>query len=178
MTNAVDEFYANYIELVNLIPSRNLSLQNWAHENFRRVLVLAMANYLENEITNLLKEFSRTKSGNEPLRSFVRNKAIERQYHTYFDWKGHNANRFFSLFGKDFAEQASSEVKQYPALDEAIKAFLEIGKTRNTLIHENLHVVDIGNKTAKEFYDLFNKSLNFITFMKRNLVYDLPLACV
>ena len=166
MTNIVDDFYAKYNELLDLIPSKDLSLKNWAHENFRRVLVLTMANYLENEITNLLKEFSRTKSGNEFLYSFMKNKAIERQYYTFFEWKGHNANQFFSLFGEDFRKQASSEVDSNDVLNEAVKAFLEIGKTRNILIHESLHVVDIGNKTAKEFYDLFNKSLNFIAFLR------------
>lgn len=166
MTNIVDDFYAKYNELLNFIPSKELSLQNWAHEVFRRVLVLTMANYLENEITNLLREFSRTKSGNEFLHSFVNNKAIERQYHTFFNWKEHNANPFFSLFGEDFRKQAASEVNSNDILDQAVKAFLEIGKTRNILIHESLHVVEIGNKTAKEFYDLFNKSLKFIAFLR------------
>jgi hypothetical protein len=152
---------------LSLVPPAELTLQNWAQENFRRVLVLTMANYLENEITNLLMDFSRAKSGNVLIHSFIKNKAIERQYYTYFNWKeGRDANQFFSLFGKDFLKQASSEVKSNAELDEAIKAFLEIGRTRNILMHEILHVVDIGNKTAKEFYELFNRSLIFISFLR------------
>jgi hypothetical protein len=170
MPNIVEDFYFSYTDLIKQIPSSNLSLQNWAHENFRRVLVLTMANYLENEITNILKAFCQAKSTGDMLYSFVKNKAMTRQYHTYFEWEGRNGNTFFSLFGDDFKKRAMEEVKSTPALDEGIKAFLEIGKTRNRLIHESLYAVDIGNKTAKEFFELFNKSLIFISYLRTKFV--------
>ena len=48
---------------------------------------------------------------NELLVSFVNNKAISRQYHTYFSWKDTNANSFFGLFGDIFSNFIKQEVR-------------------------------------------------------------------
>lgn len=40
-----------------------------------------------------------------PIAEFIRNKAIERQYHTYFNWKENKAtsiNGFWGLWGDEF----------------------------------------------------------------------------
>ena len=167
MSNIVDEFYSNYVELLAEIErTKKVSLQVWVNENFRRVLVLTMANYLENEVRALIQELTKKKSGSEIVYSFLCN-SMERQYHTYFDWKSRNANKFFSLFGEPFKREAANDVASDENLEEGIVAFLEIGNTRNILIHENLHVVDIGNKTAKEFYESFKKALLFIDYLAK-----------
>jgi len=168
MTNIVDDSYANYQELLKLLGNEDASLLNWAHENFRRVLVLIMANYLENEVTAILKEFFKQKSGSDLVFSFIE-KSMERQYHTYFDWKVNNANRFFALFGETFQQEAIQDVRSDNDLEEGIRAFLEIGQTRNILTHELLHRAYIGNKTAKEFYESFNKSIAFVEYLQKKL---------
>lgn len=168
MSNIVDEFYLNYEELLKQIQVSDISLRNWAHENFRRVLVLLMANYLENEIRTNLKNFSRQKSGSDLVSSFIE-KSMERQYYTYFDWESGNANRFFAFFGDAFKQEVSKEIRTNAELDEGIKAFLEIGNTRNILMHERLHAVDIGNKTAEEFYNSFKKALLFVEYLRMKL---------
>jgi membrane-bound lytic murein transglycosylase len=169
MTNIVDDFYSKYEELLtNLLDNDKTSLHIWAHENFRKVLVLIMANHLENEIRTILQEFSKQKSGSELVSSFIR-KSMERQYHTYFDWEGSNANRFFALFGDTFRQEAGKDVHSDTKLEEGIKAFLEIGNTRNTLIHKRFHLADIGNKTAKEFYEAFEKAMIFVEYLKTKL---------
>ena len=72
MTNIVDDSYVNYQELLmKLQVSTDLSLQIWAGDHFRRVLVLIMANHLENEVKTILIEFSKRKSGSELVSSFV-----------------------------------------------------------------------------------------------------------
>lgn len=169
MTNIVDDFYGKYEELLtHLLASKEASLHIWAHENFRKVLVLIMANHLENEIRTILKEFSKQKSGSELVSSFIQ-KSMERQYHTYFDWDSNNANRFFALFGDTFKQEANNEVRSNTELEEGIRSFLEIGNARNTLIHERLHLADIGNKTAEEFYGAFKKAMIFVEYLKMKL---------
>jgi hypothetical protein len=169
MINIVDDFYSKYEELLtHLLDNGEASLRIWAHENFRKVLVLIMANHLENEIRTILKEFSKQKSGSELVSSFVQ-KSMERQYHTYFDWEGNNANRFFALFGDTFKQEACKDVHSDIKLEEGIKAFLEIGNARNILIHERFHIADIGNKTAKEFYEAFKKAMVFVEYLKMKL---------
>jgi len=165
----VDDFYANYGELLAHIPTdKELSLGNWAHETFRRVLVLIMANHLENEVKTTLTEFSKNKSGNNLVCSFVE-KSMEGRYHQFFEWKGNNANSFFALFGDNFKKQAGNDVSSNNDLAEGIKAFLEIGRTRNILVHERFQFIPIGNRTAEEFYDLFKKALVFVDYLKMKL---------
>jgi membrane-bound lytic murein transglycosylase len=169
MTNIVDDFYGKYEELLtHLLDNEEASLHIWAHENFRKVLVLIMANHLENEIRTILQEFSEQKSGSELVSSFIQ-KSMERQYHTYFDWEKSNANKFFAFFGDAFQQEAKKDVLADDKLAEGIKVFLEIGNTRNTLIHERFHVADIGNKTAKEFYEAFKKAMVFVEYLKMKL---------
>jgi len=167
MGNIVDDFYSNYEELTAEIEiTEKASLRVWVNESFRRVLVLIMANYLENEVRALIQRLIRKKSGSELVYSFLSN-SMERQYHTYFDWEKRNANRFFSLFGERFKNEAVKDVASNDKLEEGIVAFLEIGNTRNILMHENLYGVDIGNKTAKEFYESFKNATLFTDYLAK-----------
>lgn len=169
MTNNVDDFYVKYEELLaRLQAPEDASLRVWAHENFRRVLVLIMANHLENELRTILEEFFKRNSRSDLVSSFIE-KSMERQYHTYFDWEGSNANHFFAFFGETFKQEAIQDVRSKNELDDGIKAFLEIGNTRNTLIHERFFIVDLGNKTAEEFYKSFKKALGFMEYLKMKL---------
>jgi hypothetical protein len=172
MSEFVQEFYQNYVELMHhLSDTRQISLQVWASDNFRRVLVLVIANHLENEVKDLLEEFALKKSGSQMLSSFLLS-AIDRQYSNYFEWehwqKG-NANKFFSHFGKDFRNEAEAEIKNKEELKDGVKAFLEIGNARNILVHERLHQADIGEKTPEDFYLLFKKAIIFVHFLKVRL---------
>ena len=169
MTSIVDDFYVKYEELLtHLQDNKDVSLQIWAHENFRRVLVLIMANDLENEVKTTLKEFSKRKSGSDLVSSFIE-KSMERQYHTYFNWEGNNANQFFAFFGDTFKQEAIKDVRSNNELEDGIRAFLEIGNTRNTLMHKRILLVDLGNKTAEEFYKSFKKALVFLEYLKMKL---------
>jgi len=169
MTNIVDAFYSKYEELLtHLQANKEVSLLVWAQEYFRRILVLIMANHLESEIKATLIEFSKQKSGSELISSFME-KSMNRQYNAYFDWDKNNVNKFFSFFGDTFKQDANKDVQSNDDLEEGIKAFLEIGNTRNTLAHERLHLADIGNKTAEEFYIAFKKAMVFVEYLKTKL---------
>jgi hypothetical protein len=165
MSNVVDVFYTNYEELSALIEkTQQVSLRVWVSESFRRVLVLTMANYLESRVKTLIQELVKKKSASELVFSFLSN-SMERQYHTYFNWETRNANKFFSLFGERFKNEMVKDVDSIDKLDEGIVAFLEIGNTRNILMHEELFNVDIGNKTPKEFYESFKSAIFFVDYL-------------
>lgn len=153
---------------MNLQAAKDVSLRIWAGDHFRRVLVLIMANYLENEVKTILIEFSKLKSGSDLVSSFVE-KSMKGKFHTYFKWKGNNANIFFALFGDTFKAEAIKDVDSTNDLEEGIKAFLEIGYTRNVLIHERLHLAKIGDKTTEEFYESFKKAVVFVEYIKKKL---------
>ena len=170
MPNIVEDFYAKYNDLIGKLQSGDdLSLHVWATDFFRRILVIVMANYLENEVNSTLQNFFDSKSGNLLISEFSK-RSMKRQYHTYFDWdSGTNANQFFALFGRTFKDKAKEDVRTNADLDEGIRAFLEIGRTRNILVHQGLHSANI-EKTADEFYDSFAKAIIFMNYLRTNLV--------
>ncbi|RRR67698.1 MAG: hypothetical protein EI684_18570 [Candidatus Viridilinea halotolerans] len=98
---------------------------------------------------------------NHPVLNFVKNKGLERQYHTLFDWERRNANKFFSLFGSDFRDFMSAVIREEPGIDAAIRAFLELGETRNQLVHQNFANFPL-EKTADEIYELYKTAVVFV----------------
>src|SRR3989442_224592 len=104
----IDRLYEENRALIMFLDDRKeTSLHVSADSNFRKILLLSAASYFEHEITKILVEcVSRHSHGNPVMISLLKKKAIERQYHTFFDWEGSNANKFFSLFGTDFKDSA------------------------------------------------------------------------
>jgi len=95
------------------------------------------------------------------LREFVRNKAIARQYHTLFQWNAKNANSFFGLFGDDFKVRMKQRVAADTDLDEAIRAFLELGEQRNRLVHQDYATFSL-EKTSEEIFELYRTASRFV----------------
>jgi hypothetical protein len=169
----VDDFYESNKRLQEKLQTDGeISLQVWASQYLRRFFILIAANYYETELTGAIASFVNSSSNNPLVVSFIE-KSMDRQYHTYFDWKGSIANQFFSKFGKEFKKKAAEEVDLYPRLDEAIKAFLELGRARNELSHERMHEVSLP-KTNEEYYNLHKKAMIFIYYVKRKLRTAIP----
>lgn len=78
----------------------------WVELNatFSKALAIAAASEFEVDLATIIIDFVNERSGNDlQVASFVKSKAVKRQFHTYFNWEGANANQFFSLFGKEFS---------------------------------------------------------------------------
>lgn len=120
----------------------------------------------------MILEFAKNKSSDGLICHFIKNKAISRQYHTYFDWnqtnEKKNANRFYSLFGNGFKTKCEQKVKDDKELEKSVIAFIELGIERNKLIHTNL-AASTTEKTLEEYYDLYKKSLTFLDFIENQL---------
>lgn len=99
--------------------------------------------------------------------SFFKKKAIIRQYYTYFDLNDKNINSFLGLFGDDFKKVFKEYIKEENQ-DENIKAFLELGRLRNELVHQNFIIYNL-EKTANEIKDLFDKAYKFLIFFENKL---------
>lgn len=165
---SVDIFYDKTTQILDILQKKNeISLRVWTDDYLRRILVLVAANYFESEVTEILEKFFIAHAENPMVKAFSL-KALERKYYTYFDWTSRNANTFFALFGDVFKIKACTDVKNNAKLNDAIISFLEIGSTRNELIHNKIHEAPIP-KTAKEYYELYKKSLPFVDYLKLNL---------
>ena len=79
----------------------------------------------------------------------VRNKAVSRQYHTWFQWNARNANSFYGLFGSDFRKFMKRKVRD-DNLGDSVRAFLELGNERNRLVHQDYGVFVL-EKTTERF---------------------------
>ena len=162
--------YKEFKEMIDYLETnKEISLKIVADDNLKKVLLLSAASYFEDEIKDIILSFvDENSNDNSMIKSFVKNKAVERQYHRYFDWSAKNANKFFSLFGEEFKKRASGDVKDNSELEESIRAFLEIGNLRNELVHGNFAVFPI-EKTVEEIYELYRSAHQFIDYLSSKL---------
>lgn len=166
----ISQMHRAYADLVRSVSEEDeWSLSTRLSADVRKLLVLACASRFEKQIQDIILAFVHSaSSSDERLVHLVRSKVIERQYHTYFDWDRSNANKFFAMFGPDLKERAKICVENDGDLKRAIGAFLEIGRTRNELIHVDFVTFPL-DKTADEVFALFQQAKAFIAFLEEQL---------
>jgi len=151
--------------LEKLLADGEISLATTVDDIFRKTLLLAAASFFEQAIGEAILEYVAEKADSDAaVVSLTKVKAIDRQYHTYFDWNASNANSFFGHFGEQYKKYAKAKVDGDPVLKESIRAFLEVGSLRNQLVHQNYATFTL-EKTADEIYSLYTSALIFIDFL-------------
>lgn len=166
MGSPIQTFIDDYNELHSfLFDNGKISESITISDHYRKILLLSCASYYEAKIIEIIKTFIENKASDDRITSFVTAKAIERQYHTYFDWDSSNINRFLSMFGSDFKEQVSAEIKANKKLEEQVKAFISIGAERNKMVHNNFLEYTL-NKTFDEIIELYDKANLFISYLE------------
>lgn len=162
--------------MIKAIGTTEPSLSVAASDNFRKSLVLASASYFEHRVSTCVETFVHERaSGATLVVAFVRNKAISRQYHTWFKWDENNANQFFGLFGSDFKQMMQERVKASDELRTSIRSFLEIGNERNKMIHQDFASFPL-EKTLEEIYSLYNQALYFVDSLPTHMRECVPAA--
>ena len=134
-----------------------------------KVLAISAASYFEFQITSAIASFAVSAAkGNAVVVALIKQKAIERQYHTYFDWDKSNANKFFSLFGEEFKARIVAKIKADETLSKQVASFLELGSMRNQLAHINFATFPL-EKTSEEVYVLYKSAQTFVDFFEAEL---------
>jgi len=134
---AVNELFSSFEDnYQELMRSGEVSFATEYKGQFGKVVLLACASYFETKLSSVVLN-ALNPSDCLLTDSFISKKALKRQYHTLFGWEMKNANSFFGLFGKPFQDYMKEKVKGDSSLDSAIKDFLELGKLRNQLVHDN-----------------------------------------
>ncbi|MCL5967907.1 MAG: HEPN domain-containing protein [Betaproteobacteria bacterium] len=165
----VDRLYNEYSSVIAALVRDEPSLAVAAGDNFRKALVLAAASYFEYQVSTCVLDFVRERTnGNGLVADFVKNKAISRQYHTWFMWGESNANHFFGLFGSQFKQMMTERIKASEDLRVSIRAFLEVGNERNKLVHQDFASYSL-EKTLEEIYGLYRQSLLFVDGLATHL---------
>ena len=159
----VDELHESFVGLLSVLDEAGeVSLRAVADKNLRKSLLLAAASYFEHRMTETVMSFVEDATkGNVLVASLVRKKAVSRQYHTWFEWDGRNANSFFGLFGNDFRDFMKQRVRQDDELDGSVRAFLELGRERNRLVHQDFGTFPL-EKTTAEIHALYTRAMHFV----------------
>jgi hypothetical protein len=170
MGTIVDKLYGEYSAIVSMMDQYNaVSFRNTLNENFRKTLLLSAASHFEHRITTDVVAFcAEVAGGNTMIQTLVRNKAVSRQYHTWFQWEANNANAFFNMFGEDFRSHMIGVVRGDQNVAKSIAAFLEIGRERNRLVHQDYGSFFL-EKTAEEIFGLYVSAMVFVEFVPKAL---------
>jgi hypothetical protein len=166
----IDRLYTEASDVIQLLQTNaQISLQISVADHFRKALLLLAASYFEERVCNVILDYIRERAkGSSLIENFVRNKAVARQYHSWFAWGESNANHFFGLFGSEFRTLMSGRVRAWPEMQVSIKAFLELGNERNRLVHQNYATFPM-EKTLDEVYALYRDSRAFVDALPRAL---------
>jgi hypothetical protein len=170
MSTLIDQLHANTSQLLqHLTDQSELSLLSFANENLRKVLLLSAASWFETRISEAILKFAEVHSnGHSGIQSLIKKKAVDRQYHTYFEWKKEKPGAFYGLFGEVCGEDMKKEINADSNLKDGLAAFLELGNLRNELVHENFAAFPF-EKTAEEVHALYQKAENFVRYLEHRL---------
>lgn len=170
MGTVVEKLYGEYAAIVTMMDQYNaVSFRNTLNDNFRKALLLCAASHFEFRITSDVVSFCAEVTGGNPMvPSLVKNKAVSRQYHSWFDWDASNANKFFKLFGDGFGLHMIDVIKLDENIAKSIAAFLEIGRDRNRLVHQDYGSFYL-EKTAEEIFALYVSAMIFVEFLPKAL---------
>lgn len=160
---AVDRLYTEAsAAIAKLGEAGELSLNISAADNFRKALLLASASYFERYLCESVVLYVQEQTnGCALLDNFVRNKAVNRQYHTWFNWNDNNANHFFGLFGQEFKSKMITMINGSDELQRAVRDFMELGRERNKLVHQDYATFQL-EKTLSEIYALYQSAIIFV----------------
>lgn len=173
MVSPLKAFETDYAELhAFLLENNQLSMANFLENHSRKIYLLSCASYYENQITRILEQFIRSHTDDERLAALAMNCAVNRKYHTYFNWdQTSSIGSFLGLFGSDFKVRIQAEIKKDPERAQQIEAFLIIGQERNKMMHRNYLEYTL-EKTFPELRELNARASAFLQWLGE--VFDAP----
>ncbi len=169
----VDNLYRGYQDLQSYLEEAGeTSHAQFVREAFRRNLVVSGASLFEQFIKDAIDAFSDHRSnGDVAVITLVQMGVTSRNYHQMFSWDQRNANKFFGYFGSTSNSLGASmrqECGRSKELQEAAKAFMELGELRNELVHRNFALMSF-EETVEESYARFQKAKKFVEYVLRRL---------
>lgn len=150
-SDRIERQYQDSKDLVAyLMGKEEISFATYIDSVYKKVLVLSAASYFESVISKCILDYATKASGpDKRIVTLIENKVIERQYHTLFDWKAKNTNTFWGLFGEDTKSKVREQLNADEHLKATEQAFIELGRQRNLLVHENFAEYDVNTTVGK-----------------------------
>jgi hypothetical protein len=161
----VDRIYGELSAVRDLLrekgpPSDVVSFEELA----AKTLLLCAASYFERQICSSLLQIARETGSSVLFCTFIEKQALERKFHSMFDWKQSNANAFFGLFGQDVRNWMRDLVKGDDGLSDAVREFMFINSQRNRLVHGNF-AATTAEVTFGEVWQKYQMALKFTEWL-------------
>lgn len=165
-SDRIERQYQDSKDLVAYLMGKGeVSFATYIDSVYKKVLVLSAASYFESIISKYISDYATKASGpDKRIVTLIENKVIERQYHTLFDWESKNTNKFWGLFGEETKSKVKERLNSDDHLKAAEQAFIELGRQRNLLVHENFSEYDV-NTTVEEIYTKYKLACEFVSFI-------------
>jgi hypothetical protein len=161
MSTPVDRLH-NEFDTLALHLTGEISLLSTVDDGFRKLLLMSAASFFESRLSEDVAAFvSEASNSSSLVEEIVRRKAINRQYHTWFDWETNNTNAFYKLFGKDFENFMKAKHISEPWLTDSARVFIELGRERNKLVHGNFGSFFL-EKTTSEIFSAYIIASRFV----------------
>lgn len=158
--SAVFALFDQYDSIRTAIPVEDISNLADLDAQFRKLAVLSCASYLENDLMEALKQFF-FDVGPE-VGEFVRRGALERKFHTLFNWDKPLPDSFFKSWGTDCERRYRSRLEVDMGCEGIMKSFMVLVAARNLLVHENL-AERTSDLTFDEVREHFGRAYRFPT---------------
>ncbi|MFG2377363.1 HEPN domain-containing protein [Streptomyces sp. NPDC048504] len=171
--SAVTNMYQEHEDLIAFFGDDNPSYQASLERTLPKVLLLAAASEFEVQVCRHIREYASASSNDKKLATMIDRWVLTRQYHKLFDWDNKSAGPLWSALGEDFKRHMKVKLKEDLELKEHLDAFLEIGRLRNELVHQD-YANYVLLKTSKEIYRLYEKAVAFIEELPGILATKIP----
>jgi len=126
-----------------------------------KTLLIAAAGQHEKDIISILAEMPQRHKAPDFLSSFISKQALNRKYHTLFDWNKQKINSFAGLFGPGMRET----IIEHCGGKQSTRDFFYIGSERNRIVHKGLATESI-DKTFSEIWEFYESSQGFVNSLR------------
>jgi hypothetical protein len=170
--SAVTNMYSEHQELVAFFGDDNPSYQASLERTLPKVLLLAAASEFEVAVCQHIRDYATASSTDKKLAILIDRWVLTRQYYRLFDWESKHAGPLWGAFGEDFKRHMKSRLKEDENLKASLDAFLEIGRLRNELVHQD-YANYVLLKTSAEIFQLYETAIRFIQALPQILATQL-----
>lgn len=163
--DTIHEFNNECQKLLNQIEQQpdSSSLRITMEDAFTKILLLYAASHCEDLIHDIIIDLYRSGCSDKlALTEFVEHQALERRYHTMFNWEAGNANNFYGLFGRGFKQRMEKSIQNDSSLKDNAAAFVKLGRYRNKAIHENLATYSLEDINTNDVIRLYQQARQFV----------------
>ncbi|MBY8856322.1 hypothetical protein K7711_07535 [Nocardia sp. CA2R105] len=158
-TGAVGSLYGDYLGLVDDLRDRSPSGLAALNRTFHKVILVAAASSLEDQVKNVVESLFCNHGRNE-LGAFIQKRVMARGYHQLFDWDNEKAKPFFSSFGKTCGELFDQKRKRDDTFEKQHYAFMRLGNLRNQLVHRDYATYTL-DETPEELFKFYCSAIHF-----------------